>query len=66
MNLEAALMCVASKLESLLLLPESDPSATNWLSELSPLIIKLKACVEVLYQRAKCALTILNLEVSVD
>ena len=63
MNLEAALVCVTTKTLSLLQLPDSDPSATTWLSEISPLVIKLKSCVEVLCNRAKSALTILTIEV---
>ena len=60
LNTEAAIMCVLSKVEELL----QKGSSTQWLGEISPLIIKLEQAVEVTFTRARMALTLLSIEES--
>ncbi len=54
------MVCVLSQVEELL---TSVTDCSKWLEELSPLIIKLKRCVEVTCSRAKAGLTFLTIEV---
>ena len=60
LNTEAALMCVSSRVDELL----KAGDATQWLEEVSPTVIKLKSCAEVMCKRAEASLTMLSLEVS--
>ena len=55
-------MCVMSKVDEL-----TDPAsncATQWLDKISPLIIKLKRCIEVMCSRANVGLTFIAVQVN--
>jgi len=63
LNAEAALVCVYSKVDELVQQPPDQ--AVKWLDILSPLIIKLKRCVEFMCTRAKSGLAFITLQVHV-
>ena len=60
LNTEAALVCVISMVEELV---KDETSALQWLEKLSPLMIRLKSCVQVMCQRAKSGLMFLSVKV---
>ena len=62
LNTEAALVCALSKVEEFMS-GDSCMAPTLWLDELSPLVIRLKRCVEVMCTRAKSSLSFLTLHV---
>ena len=61
LNTEAALVCVRSKVDELIL--GTADQAAMWLSNLSPHVIKLKRCLEVMCTRAKAGLVFILLQV---
>lgn len=54
LNTQAALLCVVSMVDELV----DKAAAAQWLQQLSPLIIKLRSCLQVMCQRATLALTV--------
>jgi len=60
LNVEASLMCLISQVEALL---KGDLQSCHWLDDISPLVIKLQKCVEVMCARAKTALTFITIKV---
>ena len=56
------MVCVLSKVKELV--SGHGPDNVQWLEELSPLIIKLQKCVDVMCGRARCGLTFFSLKVS--
>ena len=60
LNTEAGVMCIVSKVEDLC---SSQTNSGKWLEDLSPLVINLKSCVEILSQKARAGLTFLTLQV---
>ncbi|XP_048244074.1 inositol polyphosphate-4-phosphatase type I A-like isoform X1 [Haliotis rufescens] len=61
LNLEAAIVCLVSKVDELVTNMSSSGQTTSWLSELSPAVIKLQSFVEIVSSRATLFLTFLSL-----
>ncbi|ESP02136.1 hypothetical protein LOTGIDRAFT_230548 [Lottia gigantea] len=62
LNLEAAVVCLISKVEEMLKYrKEEELDTSKWLNEISPAIVKLQKFVDIVSQRANLFLTFLSL-----
>ncbi|XP_013413807.1 type I inositol 3,4-bisphosphate 4-phosphatase isoform X2 [Lingula anatina] len=62
-NLEAALMCLTSKVDEILRQGETRAGGSStWLEEVNPLLVRLRGCVELVCRRASHGLTFLALQ----